>query len=165
MKHFGEESHLRCLVGVILGKFQYEFKGPSFPGRVVRPKDNCLPNHDIRVHGGTSHTGWWIILEPCEKRIVVSVKRGVYCMIWTMLYSYLDKWTWIEIYFTFNGWPELGPLELVIVPLAHRLCRLHGSRTASWPPHPPEFSSKKNRWIRFTTIVVFKNSGLPFEVT
>ena len=63
MKHFGEETDLRCLVGVIFREFKDQFEGASLPRRIVRAKNDRLPEHNVRVHGSACYSRRRVILK------------------------------------------------------------------------------------------------------
>ncbi len=66
MEHFGQKSHRRSLIGIILGKFQHQFEGPALPRSVVRAEDDRLPEHDVRIQRRAGDAAGGIVLQATE---------------------------------------------------------------------------------------------------
>jgi hypothetical protein len=79
MEYFAHKSDLGRLVGVLFAHFQHERKGAALPGRVVRPKNNCLPNHNVGLQGGSINALGWIagyLLKVTNKALCAGVFWG-----------------------------------------------------------------------------------------
>lgn len=63
MEHFCEKPNLRCLIGIVLRKLEHQFEGSPLPRRVVGPKDDGLPQHDVSVHRGARYSRRRVILQ------------------------------------------------------------------------------------------------------
>lgn len=75
LKHFGQESDLRRLVGIIFREFKDQFECASFPRGIVRAKDDSLPHHNVGVHGGARDSSGRIILESTKEEKMLSVRK------------------------------------------------------------------------------------------
>ena len=63
VEHFGEESDVRGLVGVVLGELQDQLERSALPRGVVGTEDDGLPHHNVVVHRCAGDSRGGIILE------------------------------------------------------------------------------------------------------
>lgn len=66
MEHFRDKTNNWRLIGVVFCKLQCQLESTSIPGRVVRPEDDSVPEHDVIVLGSATDAGRRIMLEAFE---------------------------------------------------------------------------------------------------
>merc|ERR1719458_2174653 len=66
VKHFRDKSYSGRFVWVLLGELDCQLKRPILKRGVMWSKDNCIPEHDVVVTGGSTYTCRGILLETLE---------------------------------------------------------------------------------------------------
>lgn len=67
MKHFWDKANCRRFVGIFLGELYRQLERAVLEGRIVRPENHSIPNHNIVISRRARDTCGWIFLESTER--------------------------------------------------------------------------------------------------